>query len=171
MKKLAPGLLILAALATLAAAPTTARAGVVFELSGGAGARLRPEPIERTPTNIMFAGGFSFAGMLKLELGLVGNLTDVKDSKFDLGLRPMLVISPPLVPLYVRGIVAVNGLVDGPVKYQYGGALGLSFGLFGIGVFLEAGYVPGEIEVVQPDGTTKKERAKLAEGRLGAYWD
>jgi hypothetical protein len=169
MKKLARALL--AALA-LAAAPTAAHAGVVFELSAGSGVRVDPKPTERIPTNVMLASGFSFAGMLKLEVGLLGNLADVEDSKFDLALRPMVVISPPLIPLYARGIFAVNGLVEGPTRIAYGGALGLSFGLFGVGVFLEAGYLPQDLDLdLDGDGVKEKTRVKLVEGRLGAYWD
>lgn len=162
---------LLAALA-LAAAPSAAHAGVVFELSAGSGVRVDPKPTERIPTNVMLASGFSFAGMLKLELGLLGNLGDVEDSKFDLALRPMIVISPPIIPLYARGIFAVNGLVEGPTRVAWGGALGVSFGLFGLGVFLEAGYLPQDIDI--PDPTTGKDvktRVQLVEGRLGAYWD
>jgi hypothetical protein len=163
MKKLIQGLLLAAA---LAAAPTAARADVLFELSLGSGARIDPKPTERIATNIMLASGFSFAGMLKLELGLLGNLGDVQNSKFDLSLRPMVVISPPLFPLYLRGIFAVNGLVDGPTEVAYGGALGLSFGLFGIGVFIEAGYLPQDMDIAG-----KKTRVKLVEGRIGGYWE
>lgn len=167
MKKLFQGLFLAAA---VAAAPSPARADVVFELSVGSGARVDPKPTERIATNVMLAGGFSFAGMLKLELGLLGDLGDVQDSKFDLSLRPMVVLSPPLFPLYVRGILAVNGLVDGPTDVGWGAALGVSFGLFGIGVFLEAGYLPQDVEV---DGPSGKEtvRMKLVEGRIGGYWD
>jgi hypothetical protein len=171
MKRSGHGLLVAAALVAAAGAPSAAHAGVVLELSVGSGARIDPEPVERIATNIMLAGGFSFAGMLKLELGLVGNLGDVQNSEFDISLRPMLVVSPPVIPFYLRGIFAVNGMVDGPTEIAYGAALGLSFGLFGLGVFLEAGYLPTDVNVDQGDGTTKKQRVKLVEGRLGAYWD
>jgi hypothetical protein len=162
---------LLAALALAAAAPSTAEAGVVFELSLGSGARIDPEPQERIPTNIMLATGFSFASMLRLELGLIGYLSDVQDSKFDMSLRPMIVVAPPLLPLYVRGIFAVNGLVEGPTSVGWGAALGLSFGMFGIGGFIEAGYLPQDREVEQADGSKKEIRETLVEGRIGAYWD
>jgi hypothetical protein len=161
MKKLAPGLLLALALAV----PSAARADVVFELSLGSGAKVEPSPNERIPTNIMLAGGFSFA-VLKLELGLVGNLGDVENSEFDLSLRPMVVLSIPAFPFYLRGILSVNGLVDGPTEVDYGGALGLSFGLFGLGMFLEAGYLPTDLKL--DTGTV---HAKIVEGRIGAYWD
>lgn len=117
MKKL---ILSAAALALLLG-PAAASAGVVVELSAGSGLRYDPSPAERTPTNLMIAPGVSVAGILKLELGLLGNLGDVKGSKFDLDLRPMIVVSPPFFPLYARGIFAVTNLTNGPQKIQYGG--------------------------------------------------
>jgi hypothetical protein len=141
-----------AAALALLLAPAASRAGVVVELSAGSGFRYDPSPTERTPTNLMVAPGYSFAGMLKLELGLVGNLGDVKGSKFDLDLRPMVVVSPPIVPIYLRGIFAVTNLTNGPQKVQYGGALGTSFGALGFGGFLEAGLVPRVVEITDAAG-------------------
>ncbi len=163
-------LVLSAAALALLAGPVAARAGAVLEFSAGSGFRWDPSPTERTPTNLMLAGGYSFAHMLKLELGVVGNLSDVKGSKFDVDLRPMLVVSPPLFPLYLRGIFAVTNLANGPQKIQYGGALGFSFGLLGIGGFLEAGIVPRVVEITTPTGKTDK-TYRLAEGRVGVYWD
>lgn len=166
MKKL---ILSAAALALLLG-PAAASAGVVVELSAGSGLRYDPSPAERTPTNLMIAPGVSVAGILKLELGLLGNLGDVKGSKFDLDLRPMIVVSPPFFPLYARGIFAVTNLTNGPQKIQYGGALGMSFGALGFGGFVEAGLVPRVVEVATATGKTDK-TFWLAEGRVGAYWD
>lgn len=163
--------LALAALAALSlATPAAARAGGVFELSAGSGARIDPSPVERIPTNVMLAGGYSFAGIVKLELGVLGNLADVKHSEFDLQLRPMLVLSPPVIPLYARAIGTYSGLVNGPKKFQVGGALGVSFGLFGVGAFLEAGALPSTVEVSTPAGKVEK-TWWLGEGRLGVYFD
>ena len=78
--------------------PAFARAGGIYEASAGSGVRWVPSPVERIPTNLMLTGGYSFAGVLKLELGVVGNLGDVKSSKFDLDLRPMVVIRRPSSP-------------------------------------------------------------------------
>ena len=119
-------------------------------------------------------------GMLKLELGLLGNLGDVQNSKFDLELRPMVVISPPLVPLYLRAIFAVQNLIYGPTTYAYGGALGLSFSLLGAGLFVEAGVLPRNVKIdvvtnVPVVGTaahaTRDEFRWFAEGRLGAFYE
>lgn len=167
MKKL----ILSAAALALFLGPAAAHAGTVIEVSAGSGFRFDPSPVERIPTNLMIAPGFSFAGMLKLELGVVGNLGDVKGSKFDLDLRPMLVVSPPLFPVYARGIFAVTNLANGPRKVQYGGALGVSFGALGFGAFVEAGLVPRVVEVTDAAGSKSDKTYWLAEGRLGAYWD
>lgn len=163
-------LVLSAAALAILAGPLSARAGVVLELSAGSGFRWDPSPTERTPTNLMIAPGYSLGGMLKLELGVLANLADVKGSKFDVDLRPMVVIAPPLFPLYLRGIFAVTNLANGPQKIQYGGALGVSFGLFGVGGFVEAGIVPRVVEVSTPAGKTDQTH-RLAEGRVGVYWD
>jgi hypothetical protein len=146
--------------------PAAARAGTVIEGSVGSGLRWDPSPVERIPTNVMLAGGYSFAGVLKLELGVVGNLADVKHSKFDLDLRPMVVLKPPVIPFYVRGILGVSGLVEGPAALNYGGALGVRLGALGVGAFLEAGALSRRVKV---EGVSKD--SWVAEGRLGVYWD
>lgn len=164
------GRMLVAAALALLLGPAAARAGVLVEVSAGSGFRYDPKPIERMPTNVMIAPGYSIAGMLKLELGLAANLSDVKGSKFELDLRPMVVLSPPLFPLYGRAIFAVSNLMEGPQKVQYGGALGTSFGLLGFGVFFEAGLLHRTLAVTDA-GVTKDVDRWVAEGRLGVYWD
>lgn len=170
MKRLGKSLFVASVWVALAASPMRVRAGVPIELSVGSGVQLSPKPEVRIPTNVMLASGYSFFQMLKLELGVVGNLGDVEGSKFNLSVRPMVVIAPPVFPLYLRAIFEVNGLVNGPTRIGYGGALGLSMGAFGFGGFLEAGYIPTNIGVSTSSGT-KQEQANLLEGRLGVYWD
>jgi hypothetical protein len=150
----------------LLAGPAVARAGGIFEASAGSGFRWDPQPVERIPTNVMLAAGYSFASVLKLELGVVGNLADVKQSKFDLDLRPMVVLKPPVLPFYARGILGVSGLLEGPQALNYGGALGVRIGLMGMGAFLEAGALSRRVKIA---GENKD--AWMAEGRLGFYWD
>ncbi|HET6439209.1 MAG TPA: hypothetical protein VFG59_14165 [Anaeromyxobacter sp.] len=157
--------LLLALLACATLVPTLARAGSVFELSAGSGIRWDPTPVDRIPTNLMLAGGYSF-GVLKLELGLVGNLSDVKNAKFDLDLRPMVVLKPPVIPFYLRGIAGVSGLIEGPTRLNYGGALGVRIGAAGLGAFLEAGVLSRRVKI---EGSAKD--SWIAEGRLGVYWD
>ena len=145
-------------------APLSARAGLVFEGSAGSGFTLSPHAGDRIPTNLMLAGGYSFP-VVRLELGVVGNLADVSHSKFDLDLRPMLMVKPPLFPLYGRVIAGVSGLVEGPSSFTYGGALGLRLGL-GVGAFVEAGALAKRMKV-----NAKDKDVWFAEGRLGIYWD
>ncbi|ACG71537.1 conserved hypothetical protein [Anaeromyxobacter sp. K] len=155
----------------LLGAPAAARAGGLLELSVGSGARIDPSPTERIPTNVMLTAGYGFADMLKLELGAVANLGDVEDSKFDIDLRPMLVVSPPLFPVYLRGIMTVNSLVEEPVKIGYGGALGVRLGVLGLGAFVEAGVLARIVEVPDAAGVTHDKTFTIVEGRVGGYWD
>jgi hypothetical protein len=171
---------VLVAVAALAlVTPLAASAGPVLEGSVGMGAQLQPS-VDRAPVNLMLAPGWGFAGILKLELGLVAALGDVQNSKFDLEVRPMVVISPPLFPLYVRGILAVQNLVNGPTTFAYGGALGLSASLFGAGLFIEAGVLPRNVKVAvatnlpvvgTTTAATKDEFRWFMEGRVGAFYD
>ncbi|MBC8134128.1 MAG: hypothetical protein H7X95_14195, partial [Deltaproteobacteria bacterium] len=90
-----------------------ANAGWVIEGSVGKGGRVNA-PRGWEPTNVMVAPGYQFLGILRAQLGLVGDLGDVKNSKFDLQLRPMLGIYLPIFPIYGRAIFAFQNLVNGP---------------------------------------------------------
>jgi hypothetical protein len=112
--------------------------------------------------------------MLKLELGAVANLGDVSasysagGSKFDVDLRGMVVVSPPLFPLYIRGIAGATSLKSKPAKFTWGGALGIGFGLFGIGAFGEIGAMQKAYQVVDPVTAVESEKKGLQiEGRVG----
>ncbi len=155
---------ILVALA-LSLAPVAARAGTIVEASAGSGFRWQPSPVERIPTNVMLAVGYSMP-ILKLELGAMGNLADVKHTKFDLELRPMLVVKPPVLPFYGRLITGVSGLAAKPVGFVYGAAVGVRMGALGVGAFLEAGAVAKRLRIEDKD-----KDVWYAEGRLGVYWD
>ena len=157
MKKLA----VLFYAAALLAVPRIARAGAIVEGSLGLGWQTNPT-VERMPTNIMIAPGYTFADdILRAQLGLVGDLGDVENSKFDLELRPMLVVKPPVFPLYLRGILAFTNLVHSPVHVAYGGAAGLEFGALGVAFFIEAGALPRTIE---------NQMIWVAEGRAGLHF-
>jgi hypothetical protein len=156
MRKLA---VLLSAAAALSTLPAAARAGTVLEGSLGLGWDVSPDT-QRQPINIMLAPGLTFADdILCAELGLVGNLGDVKDSKFDLELRPMLLIRPPVFPLYFRAVLAVTNLVHSPRHVAYGGAVGTEFGVGGVGLFIEAGVLPRSIS---------DQMLWVIEGRAGA---
>ena len=116
--------LVAAAALGLSLLPRPVLAGPLLEASVGMGAQQDPSTFQRTQTSLMLAPGWEFAGILKLELGFGANLADTASSRFELELRPMLVVSPPLFPLYLRGIAVVQNLVNGPTTAGYGGALG-----------------------------------------------
>jgi hypothetical protein len=171
MKKLVLGLLAL----TLLASPAAAHAsGLLFEASVGSGLRAGIGSTERIPTNLMATLGYGFTDMLKLEVGALASLGDAKasfstgGSKSDVDLRGMVVISPPLFPLYLRGIAGVASLKQKPATFTYGAALGVGFGLFGIGAFGEVGAMQHRYEITLPGGvgTVGKDGWQI-EGRLG----
>lgn len=149
--------------AIIFAIPLSAQAGFILEGSLGSGYLVKPEEAKgRIPTNIMLAPGYGLGEWLRAELGLLAALGDVEDSDFDVELRPMLVVAPPLFPLYARAIFAVTNLAsDLDTGVAYGGALGISFSLLGLGAFAEAGVVPHR---------TSGETYTIIEGRLGAYY-
>jgi hypothetical protein len=154
MRKWFQGALVLC---LLAAAPA-ARAGLIVEGSVGKGGSVSPST-HAEPTNFMLAPGLTLP-FVRLELGLVWDLPDVQPKKHNLELRPMLVIDPPLFPLYGRVIFAVTNLVDGKTTIAYGAALGLSIGVGPIGLFAEAGLLPRSRE---------SRIFWVVEGRLGAF--
>jgi hypothetical protein len=130
-------LVIAAAVPLFSARPAHA---IGVEASLGKGVSI--DPVEAQPVNVMVAPGVSLL-WLRLQLGVAADLPDVKESKFDLGLRPMLSLHPPLLPLYGRLIFAVNNLFHDELRtVAYGGALGLEIAIAGIGLFAEAGFLP-----------------------------
>jgi len=172
MRKLTLGLLAVALLAMPAAASA---GGLHLELSVGSGVTAGVGTTERIPTTIGAAVGYGFTDMLKLQVGAFAGLGDVKASvsdngagKFDVDLRGMVVVAPPVIPFYLRGIAGISDLVDGKKKVTYGGALGLGFGLFGLGAFAEAGAMQRTYTIVLPGGTTASKDGWQVEGRVGA---
>jgi hypothetical protein len=152
---------------TFAAAPAAARAGWFVEGSLGQGWEYKPDHA-RQPLNVMVTPGYQILDVLSLECGAVATFANVKDSKFDVQLRPMAELSIPLFPIYAKAILGITGLADNPVKIQYGGALGGRFGLAGVGVFLEAGVLPTNVQVKDATtGATSNQLIWIAEGRLG----
>jgi hypothetical protein len=75
-----------------------AHAAWVLEGSAGQGYHVN-EPRGWEPTNIMLAPGYEFLGLLRAQLGLVGDLGNVQNRQFDLELRPMIGVYPPIIPL------------------------------------------------------------------------
>lgn len=158
MRKLLPLVIFVASLCIA----SRAQAGWVIEGSVGKGGRVN-EPRGWEPTNVMAAPGYQVLGFLRLQLGIVGALGDVKNSKFDLQLRPMVGLYPPVLPIYARAIFVFEELVHHPVHYAVGGAVGLKIGLpfIGVGVFAEGAALPRFVE---------SKTQFVVEGRLGAFW-
>ena len=128
------------ATAAVLAVPMTANAGFVLEGSLGTGYQVS-DPTGRTPTQVMIAPGYGLGEIIRLELGFNFPLGDVGD--FDLQLRPMLVLDPPLIPFYVRAVGAVSNLIaEGDTAYAIGGAAGVGVSLAGVGIFGEVGAIP-----------------------------
>jgi hypothetical protein len=133
----------------LALAPAAAHAGFILEGSVGKGILVSPAPVKATQTNLMLSPGITLLDdILRLQVGFVGDLPDISNSKFDLQIRPMLVVAPPILPIYGRAIFAVANVFhnNGPkTLFAYGAAAGLKLGLGPIGVFLEAGFLPRSV--------------------------
>lgn len=144
---------------TILGGSAVAEAGLVIEGSVGKGYQV-DTPRAWMPTNIMVAPGYHFLGILRAQLGLVGDLGDVQNSKFDLQIRPMLGVYPPILPLYARVIFAVQNILNEPnVAFGAAGGLKIELPIIGLGVFAEAGILPR----FSPTHT-------VVEGRLGGFW-
>jgi hypothetical protein len=150
-------------LGVFAVAPA-ARAGWIVEGSVGKGVKVSPSPVKATQTNLMLAPGYTLLDILRFEVGLVGDLPDLQASKFDLQVRPMIVVAPPIFPLYGRAIFAVTNILNGKTTVAYGAAAGIKFGLGPVGVFAEAGVLPRSVS--PPIGPSQINW--VIEGRLGA---
>jgi hypothetical protein len=137
------------AAAALALVPAAASADAVVEASVGVPWRTNGDS-ERLPTNVMLAPGLQL-GPVAAQLGLAAGLGDVQDSDFELEVRPMLTIAPPLFPLYGRLILAVTNLLEGPRDVAYGGAVGLRFGALGARIFVEGGVLPRTVDAPGAD--------------------
>jgi hypothetical protein len=162
MRRLSPALLAL----SLLAAPALARAGWFVEGSAGQGWEYKPDHL-RQPLNLMVTPGYQVLDVLSLECGAVAAFANVKNSKFDIQLRPMAELSLPVIPIYAKAIFGITGLANSPVKVQYGGALGWRMGLAGVGLFLEAGLLPSNVRVKDAAGNASNQLIWIAEGRLG----
>ncbi|HET6346452.1 MAG TPA: hypothetical protein VFH51_16080 [Myxococcota bacterium] len=115
----------------------------------------------RIPTNLMVAPGFNLLGdnFLRFEVGFVADMPDVRNGNFDLQLRPMLVLTAPIIPVYGRLVGGVTQLVHGPVQTAFGGVVGIEAPCFSDShIFAEAGYVPR---------ATRDAFLSVFEGRLG----
>lgn len=136
MRKLGLFALVLA----LWAAPRPASAGFFVEGSLGVPWHTNPE-IYREPTNVLITPGYAFLDLLSVELGFVGNSAQFKQSG-SWGLRPMIGLRPPFMPVYAKLIFDFNDIGHQRVN-SVGGAVGLTFlSVSRIGLFVEGDYIP-----------------------------
>ncbi len=140
MRKLGLAILVVA----LWAAPRAASAGPLLEASLGLGWWVSPPGTveSRQPLNVMVAPGYGILNdLIKLQVGVAGSgIGDVSNDVFRLQIRPMVTVSPPLFPLYVRGILAFMDVThSNSSQTAYGLAAGLGFSLVGFGIFAEVG--------------------------------
>lgn len=139
-----------------------AHADATLSVSLGYGQQLSPTS-QTESTNLMVAPGFGIGNLLRLELGILGALEGSRpgsDSGLGLQFRPMLVISPPLLPVFARLIVAAVDPFSVTRTFAYGGAIGVVAALSGVGLFLEAGVLPRAYNSYF---------AWVLEGRAGVY--
>lgn len=154
---------LLALALLLPAVPSIAKAGFIVEASLGKGLQVSPS-IEQSfqQTNLLLAAGYGLGQVLRLEGGVVMDLPQT-NRDLNLRFRPMLVIDPPILPVYGRLIAGFSNLLgSGPVAYEFGGAIGAGFSLMGVGVYAEIGLIP--------QAASGSQFAWLAEGRLGGYY-
>lgn len=130
-----------AAALAIAAGPVTAHALPSLELSVGTDGAYDGNDFSRDPTSVMLAPGIRALPMFTLQLGLLTRPDEERGRDVDLDLRPMILFNPPLVPFHLRAIASVPTVFDGTKQIDVGGAVGTRFGLFGVSLFLEGGYL------------------------------
>jgi hypothetical protein len=141
---------LVTALSIAAAAPASAQVVPQLEASFGFGWFTPVEDFRfnyfRRPVSVMLAPGIGVAPVpVKAELGVLATMGDTFGTRFDLDLRPMLVVEPPRWPLYLRAMLDFRSMLYGPRRTGYGGALGHRFGVAGVDTFLEGGFLVGRV--------------------------
>ena len=131
------------ALLSVSATPALAAGEIVVEASLGQGLQLSPRPAgAATTTSLMVAPGYGFHPAVRLSLGLAAVVDALDAGAFDLEIRPMLTLTPPSLPIYVRLVAAIVQLIRGPVTVAFGGAVGAQGRLDDLGLFAELALLP-----------------------------
>ena len=140
-------LLIAAALAALltfgASLPARADAGdLTLTMTAGTGWQAS-SPGGRIQTNLMLSPGIEMLGrLLRLDVGVIADLPDIEASRFDLQVRPSLVLELPVVPIYGRLSAGIANILHGPVSVAFGPSVGLRIGIGKVSLLAEVGYIP-----------------------------
>lgn len=124
---------------------------LTWTVSGSAGYGYEFHPLHGTQaTNLMVTGGLGFIrDYVRVELGVLGAYGALRTHgphNVKLELRPMLRVTPPLVPLYARVIFAGLSPFDRTRTIGYGGAVGLNIQLARLGLFAEVGTLPRRVD-------------------------
>jgi len=134
--------------ALLLSAP--ARADLVnytVDFSVGVPWRTNPD-VYRTPTNLMLTPGVLVVNWVSAELGLAQGFSQFGvPARF--GLRPMVGLYPPAIPVYAKLVIDVDNLnlAGGlPVLTTVGGAIGALLRLGPVRLFLEGDYLPQTVQ-------------------------
>lgn len=133
-----------ATLLTLAASqPAHADAGdLTLSLTAGTGWQAS-DPGGRIQTNLMLSPGIEILGqLLRLDVGVVADLPDIEASRFDLQIRPSVVLELPVVPIYGRLSAGIANILHGPLSVAFGPSVGLRIGIGKVSLLGEVGYVP-----------------------------
>ncbi len=114
-----------------------------LSVSAGTGWQAHPSA-SRISTNLSVAPGISLLpkDLLRFELGFIADMPDLRNRHADLQIRPMLLINPPLFPMYARLVAGVSNIAHGPAAVRFGAAAGVRLSLAHVGLFAEAGYIP-----------------------------
>ncbi len=152
-----------AVLVALSSAPALARAGTLdFFVDASVGIPWQTSPdVYRQPTNVMVTPGLLVLNLVSAEVGVKAGFSQF-DQPSRWGLRPMIGLYPPILPVYAKLVIEVDNLNDtgglGTLT-TVGGALGLLFTVGPVRLFLEADYIPQKVA---------GQNLNIWEGRLGA---
>ena len=137
-------------LAALTAAPAQA-APITYTVSGSVGYGYEFHPLHGTQaTNLMVTCGLGFVrDYVRLELGVLGAYGALRThgpTNTKLELRPMLRLTPPLLPVYARLTFVGLSPFDATRNIAYGGAIGLNIPVWRLSAFAEVGVLPRHLQ-------------------------
>lgn len=121
-------------------AATAAPIDVAF--SFGQSLQLHPKPVVKAHGSALrVAPSYRLQKNLRLELGVVALVDGARQGRFDLELRPMIVLEPPRLPFYGRLTAGFVRVLSSP-RVAFGAAIGSAVTLDGTRFFAEIGTLP-----------------------------
>ncbi len=151
--------LMILVVASAVSLPTAVQAGLGMDLSIGKGMQASPST-SAEQVNLMVAPGLTLMTLFRLQLGIMNELPDTRNSRYNLELRPMVTLADPTFPLYGRIVLGITNLIHGDTTIDFGPVggvkvrVGQSVSLFG-----EAGVLPR---------SRNDQISWVIEGRVGA---